>query len=294
MVELDKESLRIGQIARALRPDAPVASTADGLRLGRKGSLSITATDGWFDHEAKKGGRDALSLIRHLRGCSAEATAAWARGWLVQHLGDGDFAADGTAEDTAEEAAERRAAWARRILEEAVDPPGTPAETYLRSRGLGPPYPPGICWLADARLGEGALVGTLTDATGGFVGVQLGYLDPLGRKSVVPPQRQLFLTDTDAARQGAFRISVAGSAEGAAELVVVEGLEDALSVAQAGAGREVIGIPGVGRFWQFALPSGASVVVFRDGDAPDSAATKQLIGAIDWWLFAGVEARIRQ
>ena len=29
--------------------------------------------------------------------------------------------------------------------------------------------------------------------------------------------------------------------------------------------------------------------MFRDGDAPDSAATKQLIGAIDWWLFAGVK-----
>ena len=46
MVELDKESLRrldtwSGQIARAIRPDAPVATTADGLRLGRKGSLSV-------------------------------------------------------------------------------------------------------------------------------------------------------------------------------------------------------------------------------------------------------------
>jgi putative DNA primase/helicase len=143
MVELDKESLRrldtwIGLIARALRPDAPVASTADGLRLGHKGSLSISA-DGWYDFEASVGGRDALSLIRHLRGCSAEAAAAWARGWLLRHLGDGDFAAAESAEhaaDAAEEAAERRAAWARDILEEAVDPLGTLAEMYLRSRGL--------------------------------------------------------------------------------------------------------------------------------------------------------------
>ena len=297
MVELDKELLRrldtwVGQIAQALRPDAAVASTADGLRLGRKGSLSITATDGWYDHEAHKGGRDALSLIRHLRGCSAEAAVSWARGWLIQHLGDGDFAAGGTAEDAAEEAAERRAAWARRILEEAVDPLGTPAEMYLRSRRLEPPYPPGTCWLADARLGESAIVGKLTDATGEFLGVQLGYLDPSGRKSVVPPQRQMFLTDKEAARQGGFRIHVPGPVEGAAELVVVEGLEDALSVAQAGAAREVIGIPGVGRFWQFALPSAASVIVFRDGDAPDSEASKQLVGAIDWWLVAGVKVRI--
>jgi hypothetical protein len=119
---LDGEALRrlntwIAAIAQVLRPDAPVAHTTDGLRLGRKGSLSIT-TDGWYDHEAHRGGRDALTLIQHLLlGRSAEAAAAWARGWLVQHLGDGDFAADGTAEDAAEEAAERWAAWASRILE---------------------------------------------------------------------------------------------------------------------------------------------------------------------------------
>lgn len=57
----------IGQIARALRPDEPVAAMADGLRFGRKGSLAITA-DGWYDFEASEGGRDALSLIGHLRG----------------------------------------------------------------------------------------------------------------------------------------------------------------------------------------------------------------------------------
>lgn len=101
---LDAESLRrlntwTGAIAQILRPEAPLTRTAEGIRLGRKGSLSITAADGWFDHEAGKGGRDALSLICHLRECSAEAAAAWARGWLVQHLGDGDFAAGGTAEE---------------------------------------------------------------------------------------------------------------------------------------------------------------------------------------------------
>ena len=189
MVELDKESLRrldtwTGQIAQVLRPDAPVACTTDGLRIGRKGSLSITADARWYDHETGEGGHDALSLIRHLRGCSAEAAVSWARGWLVQHLGDGDFAAGEIAEDAAEEAAERRAAWARRVLEEAVDPLGTPAELYLRSRGLEPPYPPGIYWLADARLGESALVGKLTDAAGEFVGVQLDTSIPVvGRAS---------------------------------------------------------------------------------------------------------------
>jgi hypothetical protein len=97
MVELDKESLRrldtwIGVIAGALGPDAPVASTTDGLRLGRKGSLSISA-DGWYDFEASVGGRDALILIQHLRGRSAEDAAYFALDWLGRYLGDGDFAA---------------------------------------------------------------------------------------------------------------------------------------------------------------------------------------------------------
>ena len=62
---LDAESLRrlntwIVQIAEELRP-APVASTADGWRIGRKASLSITA-DGWYDFEASVGGRDGAML----------------------------------------------------------------------------------------------------------------------------------------------------------------------------------------------------------------------------------------
>jgi hypothetical protein len=139
MVELDKESLRrldtwISLIARGLRPDAPVASTADGLRLGRKGSLSITAADGWYDHEAGKGGRDALSLIRHLRGCSAEAAVLWAREWLEQHPGDGALHAEVDAEAAAEASA-RRMAWATHVLDDATDPLGTlDSAEYERER----------------------------------------------------------------------------------------------------------------------------------------------------------------
>jgi hypothetical protein len=145
MVELDKESLRrldtwIGVIARALRPDAPVASTTDGLRLGRKGSLSISA-DGWYDFEASVGGRDALILIQHLRGRSAEDAAYFALDWLGRYLGDGDFAAAADSEAAADAAA-KRVLWATRVLDDVVDLPGTPSETYLRKRGLLPPYPP--------------------------------------------------------------------------------------------------------------------------------------------------------
>jgi hypothetical protein len=278
---------------------APATGSPDrvppgGLRLGRKGSLAISADGSWFDHEAGKGGPDTLSLIRHLKNCSAAEAVSWAQTWLDQHPGDGELSADGAAEMEAE-AGERRSAYVRRILDEAGDALGTPAETYLRSRGLEPPYPSCVRFLEDARLGESALVGILTTADGEEAGVQLGYLDPAGCKSTIQPIRQLFLIDKEKAKQGAFRIPVSPVEEapgprtddGAAcetrirpgkdivkskpgpdgpggpdgfgldekgpplahtqgvtrPLVIVEGLEDALSVARFGLAHEVIACP---------------------------------------------------
>jgi hypothetical protein len=248
-----------GAIAQHLRPEAPIAHTPAGLRLGRRGSLSIKASEGWFDHESGKGGKCALSLVRHLQGSTAAEAITWAQDWLDRHPGDGELNAEGAAEAAAE-AGERRADFARQVLIEAIDPAGTAAESYMRTRALVPPYPPCVRYLADARTGEGAVVGVLTTATGEAVGVQLGYVDPAGRKSTVQPQRQLFFLEKS--DQAAFRISVAEPAENAVACVICEGLEDALSIAQAGAAREVLGIPGIGRFSKFDLPADAEVVVF--------------------------------
>lgn len=228
-----------------MRPEAPVAFTPEGLRLGRRGSLAIKSDGQWFDHEASKGGPDALSLIKHLRECTTAEAFLWAQDWLDRHPGDGELRAEGAAESAAE-ARERRCAYARHILDEATDPAGTPAAAYLRNRGIEPPYPSCIRWLPDARLGEGALVGILTSATGEAAGAQVGYLDPDGRKSAVWPQRQLYLLDQESAERAGFRISVAEPTQGAAMLVIGEGLEDGLSIAQAGASHQVIALPGVG------------------------------------------------
>ena len=297
MVELDKESLRrldtwIGQIARALRPDAPVAATADGLRLGRKGSLSVAHEGRWFDHEAHKGGRDALSLIRHLRGRSAEDTTYFALDWLGRHPGDGDFAAAADSEAAADTAA-KRMLWATRVLDEVVVLPGTPGEIYLRKRGLLPPYPPCVRWLDDVRIGEGAVVGVLSDEVDEAHGVQLGYISPDGCKSVVKPQRQLFLVNREAARQSGFRINVGGPIEGAPDYVITEGLENAIALAQVSAAKAIIGVPGVGRLKDITFPSGATVVAFRDGkDDGGSPAETSFLTAIDEWLVAGVDVKV--
>lgn len=98
-------------------------------------------------------------------------------------------------------------------------------------------------FLPDARLGEAAIIGNTTTPAGEVVGVQVGYIDPAGRKSTITPKRQLFLLEKEEAEQAGFRITAAEPADDAVPLAVCEGLEDALSIARSGAAEAVIGRP---------------------------------------------------
>lgn len=279
----------IAVIAQELRP-GPVMPTAEGRRLGRKGSLAVATTALWHDHQAGKGGRGALSLIQHLRQCDAAGAGYWAAAWLDAHPGLGDFAAD-----TAAASSENngwRADFVAQVLTEATDPIGSPAEVFLRGRGLTPPFPPCARWLEDARLGEGAVLGVLTTETGEPVGVQLGYLTPTGQKSAALPARQLFLLDRERAEQGAFRITAPQPVEGAVELAITESLEKAIAIAESGAAATVLGVPGIGRFHKFDFEKGSNVVVVADGDEPTSPAAGALVTACDRWLLGGVAVRV--
>ena len=279
----------IATIAQELRP-GPVTPTSEGCRLGRRGSLAVATTALWHDHQAGKGDRGALSLIRHLRQCDAAAAGYWAAAWLDAHSGLGDFTADTAA--ISSETSEQRAAFVGQVLTEATDPLGTPAEAYLRSRGLMPPYPECVRFLPDARLGESAVVGLLTTADGEPVGCQLGYLTPEGKKSAAPPARQMFLLDREKAALAAFRITVATPIEGAAPLAICEGLEKTIAVGQVGAAATVLGVPGVARLHKLDFQKGSTVVVVADGDEPTSPAAGALVTACDKWVLGGVTVRV--
>uniref|UniRef100_A0A6M3XYW7 Putative primase n=1 Tax=viral metagenome TaxID=1070528 RepID=A0A6M3XYW7_9ZZZZ len=117
---------------------------------------------------------------------------------------------------------------ARAIWRAAAPAPGTLAETYLRSRGLSVSIPETIRF---ARLRYGSrgkehpcLVAAVSDPDGNLCGIQRTYLRADGRGKADVPKAKLSLGKV---RCGAIRLAPV-----ARSLIVCEGLEDGLSLAQ--------------------------------------------------------------
>jgi hypothetical protein len=167
-----------------------------------------------------------------------------------------------------------------------VDVTGTVAETYLKSRRIEPPYPDFVRFCANARCGEGAIAGILR-SHGRVIGVQLGFLDPDGRKSTVEPIRRRFMLEK--VSDAVFEIASPGS--GPVETIIAEGIEDALSIhrwgRRDGAARNwrIIGLPGIGALRHVKVDKDSTVTVVRDGDTAGSPADLALADGIDRLLL---------
>lgn len=158
-------------------------------RFLNSGGLSINRRSGaWICRSSGHGGYATVGLIQFIKDYSEADARAWITAFLAEHPGTGECSGDTkSAEGSAAAVANRLRA--KDILVAAVPVEGTPGEAYLRGRGLEPAYPECVKFLPEARTGEGALVGQLT-AHDRVVGVQLTYLDPVGRKSLVLPVRR--------------------------------------------------------------------------------------------------------
>jgi hypothetical protein len=234
------------------------------------GGLLVHRTQGcWYSHALGRGSWSAIALIALLKGCAATEAAEWARAWLAAHPGTGSCngAADGADDGVVLSAS---ADTAGEIRADAVDVQKTPGEVYLRARWIEPPFPPCIQFLPDARTGEGGLVCPLT-SHGRVVGVQVGYLDPDGRKSTVPPRRRRFMLEK--AADAVFELPYSGENNG---VIIAEGLEDALSIWRWGGQRcRVLGLPGIGNLRALKFAAGTRVTFVRDGDRPARRPTKR-------------------
>ena len=187
------------------------------------------------------------------------------------------------------------AAECREVLANCRDLAGTASEVYLKRRGLPGPYPADLLGhLDDARIGESAFVGKLTEH-GRITGVLLTYLTPDGEKSLVEPVRRRL--NLEKSPGGVFRIpepDPAAPLDPVADYLVGEGVEDALSLAQLGRNLTIFGVPGVGTIQHLDLPKGARVTFVKDGDEPDTPAAKSLINGVDAQLLKGVYARVTE
>ena len=209
---------------------------------------------------------------------------------------------------------------ARGWLGQLVEVVGTPGETYLRSRGLEPPYPGCVRFLERTdRTGEGAVVAVLTDDDGKPVALQLGYVDARGAKSTIEPPRKLWPLVEDWSERGLLRIQPAArddrssSEDGEIDPVealrraateaagkpfleedvalLTEGLEDALSLRCLG--HPIYAFTSVGNLGKVAPPE-PDVVIVRDGDPPGSEADRAVTRGADRLLLAGRGVAITQ
>jgi DNA primase len=197
----------------------------------RTPSLHVNDAAGFYHCFGCGAGGDAIRFVMASEGLRFIEALRW--------LGAADLPAiDPTqrALAAAEDAAERATAIAeaRAVWNNAAPAAGTPAETYVQARGITTPLPPSIrfartyAW-RDRETGEvgpnlPALIGAVVDAAGDVTGIQRIFLADGGRAKarMRNPKRTLGRVLGGALRLG----------PPAAELIVCEGPEDGLTLAQ--------------------------------------------------------------
>jgi hypothetical protein len=232
-----------------LGPNVPYRDEGHDRRWSGLGGFSVDLRDGaWWCFGAEIGGHGTVGMTRFLLSSSREDAAAWVSAFLAANPGTGPCTADVPEEDDAGETRAQISAYrAREIIAAAGSIDGTDGERYLRSRGLAPPYPIKLTWLPDARAGEGAIVVELT-ASNRPVAILCTYVDATCRKSAHSPNRRRF--NLEPYRPDAVMLIAereAGTVDIGADVIIVEGLENGLSVAQVKQpGWQIIALPGIG------------------------------------------------
>ncbi len=166
-------------------------------------------------------GGDVLDFVQQLNQVSLTEAAKMLRA-------SGELASITAISKTTAEKLDRSAN-ARAVWERTVTATGTPAENYLRHRGLRLPIPPDIrfaCLPCDNLGSLPCLVAAIRDLSGEVAGVQRIWLkdDGWGKADVSKPKRSL-----GHVKGGAIRL---GELDGSGTLIVCEGPEDGLSLLQ--------------------------------------------------------------
>ena len=237
----------------------------------------------WHCKKAGVGG-DLLTLIQRETGRDFPGALAWASDFLGgAWRDDPERRRRREAEDRAARAEDdRRRQELDRVLRGLAPIAGTPAEVYLRGRGLAPKAWPGaVRWSPEAR----ALVFTVTMPDGAPVAVQRVMLDAAGRPLLdgAGRKRKLSLGPV-----GAGVVRLPGDPAG--PLVIAEGGETALAIWSA-TGRETWACLGAVRpgLDLEAVARERLLVIAADDDAelPIAPSQKAVGDALKAWRLAG-------
>lgn len=223
------------------------------------------------DHEPSLSistGRNGQPIVMCFAGCPQQAVvdALKTRGlWF-----SGNAVSEAARETLAQAAARnelKRIEAARRLWHQGVSIANSPAETYLRGRGLKPPFPPSLRFIpnlthAPSGLSFPVMIAGVQRLDRSLVAVHRTYLSAEGEAKAAVSQSKMSL---GLVRGGAVRLAAHDG-----ELIVGEGIESTLSAMQAS------GLPG----WAALSTSGlASLDLPPDVRAVTIAADNDINGA---------------
>ena len=183
---------------------------------------------------------------------------------------------------------DRNAEYARHIWYESSRIDGTPAELYLRQRGIDGPWDPAaLRFSAQAKHPNGlyypAMVAAVTDAHLKITAIHRTFLTVDGRKAPVEPQKMML----GRCRGGAVRF---GPAPVPSTVFIAEGIETALSVRQIfGDIRVYAGLSVYGMQAVELEPGIRKVVIVADGDEPGSVAFMAAQRAVAKYIKRGYD-----
>jgi len=285
---------------------ASIARATHGIKAGAGWLINCPAV-GHTDTKASCSVRDGDRgpVFHCFAGCDWRdvRAGARARGWLPRIEGsdrlDPETARKRLAasyktsstrlrQEIAEEA--RRVALAQQIWMIGVESSGTPAETYLRSRGISLPIPACLrfaarVWHPYAKVALPAMVASIENPlTGEFQGIHATFLHRDGhRKADVSPAKLM------RGKAGGGVVRLACVSQFPDHLALAEGIESALSYQQ------LTGVPAwaalsAGNFGKVRWPVGVKrVTLAADHDAPGLAEAEK---ATPQWVLAGFDVEI--
>jgi len=232
----------------------------------------------WFAFSGDKGGY-GLELIIWQMDCSFADALSWAKNWL-----GGDLAAlpppkPRPASHPKEESDEERIAAARKIENRSEHAFATPAESYLRRRGITRFLPSDIRYLAAWRDLPSRMISVSRNLAGEIQAVQSVYITADGRRAGYNDDKK----KTRGAPKGA---AVMFTGLPGRPVVLAEGVETALSIWQA-TGYPTLATLGLSNMGEAPVPPGRRAIVASDRNPAGSPAEAATQRAVDRLLERG-------